>query len=149
MKEIELGQGRCLIIGEVGLTHDGSLGLAHAFVDALADAGADVVKFQTHIASAESTPSEPFRVKFSRQDASRYAYWERTSFTEDQWAGLAAHCRDRNVVFMSSPFSFEAVNSSMQAVLSSGVGRKCHSAWFESITALSILRISLARRLIS
>jgi N,N'-diacetyllegionaminate synthase len=110
MKDFGLGQGRCLIVGEVGLTHDGSLGLAHAFIDAIADAGADVVKFQTHIASAESTPSEPFRVKFSRQDASRYAYWERTSFTEEQWAGLAAHCRERNVTFMSTPFSVEAAD---------------------------------------
>jgi N-acetylneuraminate synthase len=105
-----LGTGRCLVIGEVGLTHDGSLGLAHAFVDAIADAGADVVKFQTHIASAESTPAEPFRVKFSRQDATRYGYWKRTEFTEEQWRGLAEHCRQRNVVFMSSPFSVEAVD---------------------------------------
>ncbi len=105
-----LGHGRCLIVGEVGLTHDGSLGVAHAFVDAIADAGADAVKFQTHIAAAESTPAEPFRVAFSRQDASRYEYWERTAFTEDQWRGLADHCRDRSVIFMSSPFSLEAVD---------------------------------------
>ena len=105
-----LGHGRCLIVGEVGLTHDGSLGVAHAFVDAIADAGADAVKFQTHIAAAESTPAEPFRIAFSRQDASRYQYWERTAFTEDQWRGLADHCRDRNVIFMSSPFSVEAVD---------------------------------------
>jgi N,N'-diacetyllegionaminate synthase len=104
-----LGRGRCLIIGEVALTHDGSLGLAHAFVDAIASAGADAVKFQTHIAAAESTPSEPFRVKFSRQDATRYGYWQRMEFTEDQWRGLADHCRQRNVLFISSPFSVEAV----------------------------------------
>jgi N-acetylneuraminate synthase len=104
-----LGSGRCLVIGEVALTHDGSLGLAHAFVDAIADAGADAVKFQTHIASAESTPAEPFRVKFSRQDASRYDYWKRMEFTEDQWRGLADHCRQRDVIFVSSPFSVEAV----------------------------------------
>jgi sialic acid synthase SpsE len=35
--------------------------MAHAFIDAAADAGADAVKFQTHIASAESTLDEPFR----------------------------------------------------------------------------------------
>ena len=105
-----LGHGRCLVVGEVGLTHDGSLGVAHAFVDAIADAGADAVKFQAHIAAAESTPAEPFRVAFSRQDASRYQYWERTAFTEDQWRGLADHCRDRKVIFMSSPFSIEAVD---------------------------------------
>jgi N,N'-diacetyllegionaminate synthase len=105
-----LGTGRCLIIGEVALSHDGSLGLAHKFVDAIADAGADAVKFQTHIAAAESTPAEPFRVKFSRQDASRYAYWKRMEFTAEQWHGLAEHCAERGVIFVSSPFSIEAVD---------------------------------------
>jgi N-acetylneuraminate synthase len=105
-----LGHGRVLVIGEVALTHDGSLGLAHAFIDAIANAGADAVKFQTHIAAAESTPAEPFRVKFSRQDVSRYDYWRRMEFTEEQWRGLAEHCRERGVLFVSSPFSIEAVD---------------------------------------
>jgi N-acetylneuraminate synthase len=104
------GDARPLLIGEVGQAHDGSLGLAHAFVDVIADAGADAVKFQTHIAEAESTPSEPFRVPFSRQDASRYDYWRRTAFDEEQWAGLAAHAGARDVLFLSSPFSLEAVD---------------------------------------
>jgi len=99
----------CLIVGEVAQTHDGSLGLAHAFVDAIANAGADAVKFQTHIAAAESTPGEPWRVKFSRQDASRYDYWKRMEFTEAQWAGLKAHAEERGLLFLSSPFSSEAV----------------------------------------
>ena len=105
-----LGTGRCLVIGEVALSHDGSLGLAHRFIDAIADAGADAVKFQTHIAAAESTPAEPFRVKFSRQDASRYDYWRRMEFSEDEWRGLAEHCARRGVLFISSPFSIEAVD---------------------------------------
>ncbi len=105
-----LGTGRCLVIGEVALTHDGSLGQAHAFVDAIANAGADAVKFQTHIATAESTPAEPFRVKFSRQDASRYDYWTRMEFTEEQWRGLADHATLRGLIFISSPFSPEAVD---------------------------------------
>ncbi len=99
----------CLVIGEVAQAHDGSLGLAHAFVDAIADAGADAVKFQTHIAAAESTPGEPWRVKFSRQDATRYDYWKRMEFTEDQWLGLRQHADDRGLFFLSSPFSIEAV----------------------------------------
>jgi N,N'-diacetyllegionaminate synthase len=105
-----LAAGRCLVIGEVALTHDGSLGLAHAFVDAIADAGADAVKFQTHIAAAESTPSEPFRVKFSRQDKTRYDYWKRMEFTEEGWRGLAEHARERGILFLSSPFSIQAVD---------------------------------------
>ncbi len=100
---------RCLIIGEVAQAHDGSLGLAHAFIDAIADAGADVVKFQTHIASAESTLSEPWRVKFSRQDETRFDYWRRMEFTEEQWHGLKHHADERGLFFISSPFSIEAV----------------------------------------
>jgi len=100
---------QCLIIGEVAQAHDGSVGLAHAFIDAIAASGADAVKFQTHIAAAESTPSEPWRVKFSPQDATRYDYWRRMEFTEPQWDGLRRHAHDLGLKFLSSPFSLEAV----------------------------------------
>ena len=68
-------------MAEVALAHDGSLGFGHAFIDVAAAAGADAVKFQTHIAEAENTARERWRVPFSRQDASRYDYWRRTAFT--------------------------------------------------------------------
>lgn len=97
-----------LILAEIAQAHDGSLGMAHAFVDAVADAGADAVKFQTHIAAAESTPAEPWRVKFSLQDATRYEYWKRMEFTEEQWRGLKEHAERRGLKFLSSPFSVEA-----------------------------------------
>jgi N-acetylneuraminate synthase len=99
----------CIIVGEVAQSHDGSLGLAHAHIEAIARAGADAVKFQTHIAAAESTPGEPWRVKFSRQDATRYDYWKRMEFTEDQWRGLKEHAEQLGLLFLSSPFSAEAV----------------------------------------
>ncbi len=99
----------CLIIAEVAQAHDGSLGMAHAFIDAAARAGADAIKFQTHITAAESTPSEPWRVKFSYQDATRYDYWQRMEFTEEQWHGLKGHAEKRGLKFLSSPFSLEAV----------------------------------------
>jgi N-acetylneuraminate synthase len=107
---VPLQHGRCLIIAEVGLAHDGSLGLAHAFIDEVARGGADAVKFQTHIAAAESTPAEPFRVEFSRQDATRYEYWKRMEFSEAEWRGLAEHAAERGLAFLSSPFSIEAVD---------------------------------------
>ena len=98
------------IIAEVAQAHDGSLGMAHAYIDAAAEAGADAVKFQTHIAAAESTLDEPFRVRFSCQDPTRYDYWKRMEFTFEQWQGLAAHAKEKNLIFLSSPFSLQAVN---------------------------------------
>jgi N-acetylneuraminate synthase len=100
---------RCLVIAEVAQNHDGSLGTAHSYIDAVARTGADAVKFQTHIADAESTPGEPWRVKFSRQDATRYEYWRRMEFTAEQWAGLAEHAAEAGLLFLSSAFSIEAV----------------------------------------
>ena len=110
MSEPFLVAGRCRVIAEVGQSHDGSLGTAHAFVDAIADAGADAVKFQTHIAEAESRPDEPWRVKFSPQDDTRFEYWKRMEFTAEQWRGLKEHAEERGLFFMSSPFSEEAVD---------------------------------------
>ncbi|MEM9929356.1 MAG: N-acetylneuraminate synthase family protein [Bacteroidota bacterium] len=98
------------LIAEIAQAHDGSLGILHSYIDALAEAGVDVVKFQTHIAAAESSVHEPFRVNFSYEDKTRYDYWDRMGFTEAQWLGIKAHCDEAGVEFMSSCFSQAAVD---------------------------------------
>ena len=98
------------IIAEIGQAHDGSLGMAHAYIDAVADSGCDAIKFQTHIAIAESSIYEPFRVKFSKQDATRFDYWKRMEFSIEEWKGLKEHCDVKGIEFMSSPFSNAAVD---------------------------------------
>lgn len=110
LADYTIGSGSpCFMIAEVAQGHEGSLGMAHAYIDAVAEVGVDAIKFQTHIADAESTLDEPFRVKFSRQDSTRYGYWKRMEFTFEQWQGLANHCRDKEIIFLSSPFSTKAV----------------------------------------
>jgi N,N'-diacetyllegionaminate synthase len=100
----------CFIIAEIAQAHEGSLGLAHSYIDAVANAGADAIKFQTHIAEAESTKEDQFRVNFSYEDKNRYDYWKRMEFTLEQWFELKKHCDELNLVFLSSPFSIESVN---------------------------------------
>jgi N,N'-diacetyllegionaminate synthase len=102
--------GSCVLVAEVAQAHDGSLGTAHAYIDAVADAGVNAVKFQAHIARYESHPSEPWRVRFSRQDESRYDYWRRMEFAPDQWRGLYDHAHACGLEFIVSPFSLEAVD---------------------------------------
>lgn len=98
-----------MIIAELAQAHEGSLGIAHSYIDALAETGVDAIKFQTHIADAESSVHEPFRVKFSYEDNTRIDYWRRMEFTPEQWAGLKAHCEEKGLEFISSPFSIAAV----------------------------------------
>jgi N-acetylneuraminate synthase len=98
------------IIAEIAQAHEGSLGIAHSYIDALAKTGVNAVKFQTHIAEAESSEHENFRINFSYEDVTRFDYWKRMEFTIEQWDGLKKHCDDLGLEFISSPFSCAAVD---------------------------------------
>lgn len=97
-------------IAEIGQAHDGSLGLLHSFIDAVSKTGVSAIKFQMHIAEAESSKYEPFRIKFSYEDQTRYDYWKRMEFSLEQWKGIKKHCDDLNLEFLCSPFSNLAVD---------------------------------------
>lgn len=107
--DVLLGQDH-LVVAEVAQAHDGDSAAAHRLIDSAAAAGAHAVKFQTHLAAHESTVREPWRVKFSDRDSSRYDYWRRMEFSLSQWRDLKAHCDDVGVEFLSSPFSPQAVD---------------------------------------
>lgn len=98
----------CKIIAEIGLSHEGSLGFAFKFIESAKKSGADVVKFQYHISEFESSKEEPFRANFSVQDQTRWDYWERTSFTLNQWKQIIDKCHSESVDFCVSVFSGEA-----------------------------------------
>ncbi|WP_051294938.1 N-acetylneuraminate synthase family protein [Maridesulfovibrio bastinii] len=107
----KIGSGQpVFIIAEVAQAHDGSLGNAFSYIDAAKKAGADAVKFQTHFANEESTPDEPWRIKFSRQDKTRFDYWKRMEFTPEQWKELKEYADSIDIIFLSSPFSEKAFN---------------------------------------
>jgi len=96
------------IIAEVGSVHDGSFGNACKLVKAAASCGADVVKFQTHIADAETLKNAPSPSYFKGEP--RYEYFQRTAFDKSQYLELIAYSKEIGVNFMSSPFSLEAVD---------------------------------------
>jgi N,N'-diacetyllegionaminate synthase len=98
------------IIAEIGQAHEGSLGILYSYIDALAITGVNAVKFQMHIAEAESSEHEPFRIKFSLEDETRFDYWKRMGFTLNQWKEIKKHCDDAGVDFICSPFSNLAVD---------------------------------------
>ena len=132
-----IGEGSpAFVIAEVGQSHDGSLGLAHSYIDAIADTGADAVKFQTHCASDESTLDDVFRVKFSRQDASRFDYWKRMEFSREQWKDLASHANERGLIFLSSAFSVTMLDMLLDIGVSTikvASGEVTHEPFMEKI----------------
>jgi N-acetylneuraminate synthase len=98
------------IIAEIAQAHEGSFKKALSYIEALAKTGVDAVKFQVHIAEAESSIHEPFRVKMASQDNTRFDYWKRMEFTLQEWKGLKNHCEEAGVEFLASPFSNAAVD---------------------------------------
>lgn len=98
----------CFIIAEVGSTHDGSFGNARCAIDVVAECGADAVKFQTHISESETLPNAPMPPYFKGEP--RFEYFNRTSFTREQWVELKSYAEDKGMVFLSSAFSVEAVD---------------------------------------
>lgn len=99
----------CFLVAEIGQAHEGSLGVAHSYIDLASDIGLDAIKFQMHLANEESTLDEEFRVKFSYQDKNRFEYWKRMEFSMEGWTQLREHASKKNILFSATPFSIKAV----------------------------------------
>jgi N,N'-diacetyllegionaminate synthase len=103
----EVGTGGCLVIAEAGVNHNGDLALAHRLVDAAADAGADVVKFQTfapeRLASVGAPTAEYQRAAGVAADDQREML-TRLALAADAWPELREHAENRGLIFLSSPF---------------------------------------------
>jgi N,N'-diacetyllegionaminate synthase len=97
------------IIAEVAQSHIGSLSKIKQIINKISKTKVDYIKFQTHIAEAESTLDEPFRVKI-KNFKNRIDYWKKMEFTESQWRAIKGYCKKKKIKFLSSPFSEEAVN---------------------------------------
>jgi N-acetylneuraminate synthase len=98
---------KTFIISEFGMLHDGNLDTAFKMAQTAKECGADAVKFQTHIAQAETLKDAPMPSFFKGEP--RWDYFTRTAFSLAQWKALKAHCDKIGIEFLSSPFSVEAV----------------------------------------
>lgn len=97
-----------LVIAEVGINHDGDIGRAMKMVDAVADAGGEIVKFQCHIAEMEMTPTDMKPGELS--DESLWDIIKRCELSESEERKIQAHCKDKGLIYLSTPFSREAAD---------------------------------------
>lgn len=100
-------KGRTLIIAEAGVNHSGSLDTALALVDAAADAGADVVKFQTfntNSIAGRAAKKADYQQRTTDAAESQRAMLQRLELPQAAHQPLIARARTRGIEFLSTPF---------------------------------------------
>lgn len=104
---------RTLVIAEAGVNHNGSLDLALRLVDVAADAGADVVKFQTfqarHLVTAVASKAR-YQVDNTGEAGSQMEMLQRLELTREAHHQLIARCRARGIRFMSTAFDDDSLD---------------------------------------
>jgi len=128
---------KTLIIAEAGVNHNGDLDLAKQLINSAADAGADLVKFQTLNANRQVTRTAKkadYQTQTTSSTESQHAMLRRLELTEEMHHQLIAHCLTQNIGFLSTGFDIESVD------LLVSLGQECFKIPSGEITNLPYLR---------
>ena len=98
-----------LVIAELGINHNGSLEEAYKIVDVAYSHGAEIIKHQTHIVEDEMS-SEAKKVIPNHTKDSIYKIMEECALSEDDEQKLMEYIKEKNMIFISTPFSRKAAN---------------------------------------
>jgi len=102
-----------LVIAEAGVNHNGDLNLAKKLVDAAAEAGADVVKFQTFQANqmaTEQATQAAYQQKALGQSNSQLAMLQQLELKPGQHRELTNYCLQKGIEFLSTAFDLPSIN---------------------------------------
>lgn len=103
-----IGTGHpCLIIAEAGVNHNGRVEQAKRLIDVAAKSGADAVKFQTFRAERLVSPKAPkaaYQLRATDAGESQWEMLKRLELSEEAHGQLRAHCQERGILFLSTPF---------------------------------------------
>jgi N,N'-diacetyllegionaminate synthase len=134
------GPERCLVIAEAGVNHNGDLALAEKLVDAAADAGAHVVKFQTFDPASLCAPDAPKAAyqKQSSEGQNQNEMLAQLVLSDDAHRVLKKRAEARGLVFMSTPFDTRSADMLDELPVGSfkiGSGELTHHALLKHVAA--------------
>ncbi len=104
---------KTFIIAEAGINHNGSIELAGKMIDVAVEAGADAIKFQTFKAEkvvGRYAPKAEYQRKTTAADESQLEMIKKLELDVDAHRELIAHCRQKNILFLSTPFDLESID---------------------------------------
>ncbi|MEZ7892864.1 MAG: N-acetylneuraminate synthase [Candidatus Wallbacteria bacterium] len=104
---------KVLIIAEAGVNHNGSIELAKKLIEKAAEAGADVVKFQTFCASEEISKfaeKAEYQKKTTDIAESQLEMVKKLELDENTHIELMTYCIKNKIKFLSTPFENKSVD---------------------------------------
>ena len=131
-----VGHGRpTYVIGEIGINHNGDLGVAKKLIDVAALAGAQAVKFQKrtpHISTPEDMKATRRETPWGEMSYLDYRY--RVEFERQQYTEIAAYAAAQGVDWFASPWDIPSVE------FLESMGVSTHKVASASVTDLDLLR---------
>lgn len=101
------GESKTFIIAEAGVNHNGDMGLAKEMIDVAAESGVDAVKFQTFKTDKlilRGMEKAPYQKLTTDREETQYSMLKRLELSKEQTAELVSYCKNRNIIFLSTPF---------------------------------------------
>ncbi|HEC1565349.1 TPA: N-acetylneuraminate synthase [Campylobacter upsaliensis] len=103
---------KVLIIAEAGVNHNGDINLAKKLIEQAAEAGADVVKFQTFKANScvsVSAKKAKYQLETTAKEESQLEMIQKLELSYESHFELMKHCKKHGIAFLSTPFDLESV----------------------------------------
>jgi len=107
------GEAPSFIIAEAGVNHNGDIATAFKLVDVAAASGADAVKFQTfkpELLASSSAAKAAYQKETTDPAESQLSMLSRLALSYEEFARLKEYCRQKNILFLSTPFDHDSVD---------------------------------------
>ena len=104
---------KTLIIAEAGVNYNGDINLAKRMVDVAAEAGADIVKFQTgkpENSISVNAKKADYQEATTGTDESQLEMCKKLMLPDKDYPELVDYCNKKGIEFLSTPFDRESVD---------------------------------------
>lgn len=107
-----VGDGHpAFVIAEIGINHNGDIGIAKQMIDAAVHAGADAVKFQKRTPEVATPPDQQKQMRETPWGYITYLeYRYKVEFNEEQYCEIDKHCREKGIAWLVSVWDEPSVD---------------------------------------
>ena len=95
-------------VAEAGINYDGNFKKCFKLIDAAKKAGADAIKFQSHLAEHEMLDTNVTLAHSSKETV--FQLMKKCELSEAQHRTLKKYCDKKGIIFLSTPFSAQAAD---------------------------------------